>query len=332
MSNIITEQTNNENRNRNLTFQEYQSIYNELTNRTEQIKKKYQKSFNLIKTHISHLNEIIKTINTQYKVVSCNSNVVAFQSDKTEKVYSSIENFLAIDTLIKATESLRVEYNILIDTPNINKKQNYKISILLVSDLTTFEKLRDEIPIELIDLIEKDNIVVELNYIDYTIAKNYLNSLNEWVDDITDKSNSFDELISKHKSKIAYTLKYIIISASIYLIFSYIPKYISSTEINMQLLIKYILVSGLVFYLSEKISSFASFTVRKTLMYLNNYSSIEITSEDSKNVSTYKNSRKKRITIFITTVILTIVYGVISSIIASSIIESNDKELVIKAK
>lgn len=323
MSDIVVKQDINSSEKNNLTFQEYQSIYNELTNKVESLRKRFQKSFILEKTHVQHLHEIIKTVNSQYKIVSLNTNVVVYQSDKTKKTYSSIENFLKIDTLIKATESIQIEYNILIDSQNINKKQNYKISILLVSDLISFEKIRDEIPIEIVDLIEKDNISINIEYIDYIVAKNYLNYLNDWVDDISDKVNPLDEQLSKNKYKIANILKLIVLTTSICLVISYIPKYIMETETNMQVLVKYLIYSMLIFYISEKISVFVSYIVKKNLIYLNNYSAIIFTTEDKKNYDIYKNSRKRRIRVFAMTFVLTIVYGVISSIIATTIMEKD---------
>ncbi|HAC70279.1 MAG TPA: hypothetical protein DCF41_01005 [Arcobacter skirrowii] len=323
MSDIVVKQDINSSEKNNLTFQEYQSIYNELTNKVESLRKRFQKSFILEKTHVQHLHEIIKTVNSQYKIVSLNTNVVVYQSDKTKKTYSSIENFLKIDTLIKATESIQIEYNILIDSQNINKKQNYKISILLVSDLISFEKIRDEIPIEIVDLIEKDNISINIEYIDYIVAKNYLNYLNDWVDDISDKVNPLDEQLSKNKYKIANILKLIVLTTSICLVISYIPKYIMETETNMQVLVKYLIYSMLIFYISEKISVFVSYIVKKSLIYLNNYSAIIFTTEDKKNYDIYKNSRKRRIRVFAMTFVLTIVYGVISSIIATTIMEKD---------
>lgn len=103
-----------------LTFQEYQSIYAELTKKNEGINKSYEKSFTL-KEDINNLKCLLDDTLRQYNIITSNTNVTVSQSDNVVKEYSSIENFIAVSTLTKATESILIEYNILIQVPHIEK-------------------------------------------------------------------------------------------------------------------------------------------------------------------------------------------------------------------
>jgi hypothetical protein len=310
---IVQEQTNGV----SLTFQEYQAVYSEITKKSENIHKIYAKSFMLKKPDISHLKGLIDDILRQYNIVSINTNLTVFQSDNTQKTYSSIENFLAIETTSKATEQIIVEYDILIKAPNIEKKQNYKITIKMVSDIVAFEKMRDSIPLELIDMIEKNNIDVKIDYIDYTVAKSILNVIDEWIEDISYNNDKITLFFEKHKTLISLSVKNLIIIFSFILIYKYIPNYIAVNETNMQILGRFFIIAFALIYFSNKIAIFSSNVIKSNLAFLQDFSAIQLTEQDKKNIKKGKSKKTRRWFSVISTIILTIIYGVISSIIAS---------------
>lgn len=300
-----------------LTFQEYQAVYSELTQKNENIHKYYSKSFILQKTNIAHLKGLLDDILRQYNIVSLNTNLTVFQSDNTQKVYSSIENFLAIETTQKATEQIVVEYDILIQAPNIEKKQNYKIVIKIESDLVVFEKMRDNLPIEFLDIIEKNNIDIKIDYIDYTIAKSILNTVDEWVEDISSKDGVILSFCENNKNHFSGIVRNLIILFSFILIFKYIPMYITADNTDMQIMAKFFVISYGLLYFSNRISIHLSNMVKKNLAYLQNFSAIQLTEQDNKNIEEQKSKKLKRVWSSIGTMILTLIYGVISSVIAT---------------
>lgn len=308
---------------REMTFKEYQSVYSELTMKSETLERKYQKRFELSKTNIAHLHDIVKTTLSQYHVVGLNSNVIVSQSDKTTKVSSSVENFLMVETLTRAVESIYIEYNLLIQLPDIEKKQNYKISIQLVSDLIVFESIRDTIPHELADLIDRNNISIRIDYVDYTIAKSIVHNFDEWVEDISLRDSKFITFLSSWKNYIATSTKFAIILISLYLIYYKIPDYISMTTLNMQITVKFLLLSAILFYMADKLGIAVYRFILKNLVYLQSFSAIIITAEDKKNFSEYEKKRKTRIGATLATIFLTLGYGVISSVIASRYFGAN---------
>jgi len=307
----------NNTNNVSLTFQEYQAVYSEITQKNENIHKVYAKSFMLKKHDIAHLKGLVDDILRQYNIVSINTNLTVFQSENAQKTYSSIENFLAIETTSKATEQIIVEYDILIQAPNIEKKQNYKITIKMVSDLVVFDKMRDSIPIELLDIIEKNNIDIKIDYIDYTIAKSILNILDEWVEDISKKNHKISSFFEDNKTLIATSVKNLIVIFSFILIYQYVPNYITAKDTDMQTLGKFFTIAFALIYFSNKVATFSSNIVKSNLSFLQDYSAIQLTEQDNKNIEEGKSKKTKRLVSFAITVILTVVYGVISSIIAT---------------
>jgi len=302
-----------------LTFQEYQSIYSEITQKDEHLTKHYCKAFNINKSHISHLKQLLDDILRQYHVISQNTNITVYQEDNVKKNYSSIENFLTIETTAKATEQIVIEYDLLIMVPNIEKKQSYKIIIRILSDISVFNKTIGNLPIELLDLIEKNNIEIKIDYIDYTIAKSIANAFEEWVNDISSKNNKFLSFLENNKTVFAFFVKAFLVFFSFMLIYSFIPKYISIENTNMQLFTKFIVVSFGLIYLSIKFASILSMFIRVLLSFLQDFSSIELTNEDKKNIKEYESKKIIKVITFISTIILTIIYGIISSLIASKI-------------
>ncbi|MEV9616731.1 hypothetical protein [Aliarcobacter butzleri] len=324
------------NPNNKLTFQEYQAIYSEITQKNEHLTKHYTKAFKLNKTHISHLKQLIDDILRQYNVISINTNISVYQSDNVKKHYSSIENFLTIDTTAKATEQIVIEYDLLIQVPNIEKKQSYKIVIKILSDVIAFSDAMNKLPIELLDMIEKNNIEIKIDYIDYTIAKSIINTFDEWVTDISDKNNKFLSFIENQKKSFAFAIKNLIIFFSFMIVYTFIPKYISIANTDMQLFTKFIIVSIGLIYLSNKIASVFSIFIRTSLSFLQNFSSIELTPEDKKNIDIYESKKKSKVILFFITILLTLIYGVISSLIANQIqekyINDSSKQAITKTE
>jgi len=311
---IISESTNGV----SLTFQEYQAVYSEITQKNENIHKVYDKSFILKKPDINHLKGLLDDILRQYNIVSVNTNLTVFQSDNTQKTYSSIENFLAIETTSKATEQIVIEYDILIQAPNIEKKQNYKITIKMASDIVVFEKMRDSIPVELLGMIEKNNIDVKIDYIDYTVAKSVLNVIDEWVEDISNKDSKITSFFEKYKTLISSSTKNLIIIFSFILIYKYIPNYITVENTNMQTLGKFFVIAFALIYFSNRIAIFLSNMIKSNLAFLQDFSAIQLTEQDKKNIEEGKSKKTKRWLSFASTIIFTILYGVISSVIANT--------------
>lgn len=326
MSEIILSDTNSpspHNNSREMTFQEYQSVYSELTKKTENLERKYQKTFQLNKTHLAHLHDVLKDTFSQYSIIDLNTNLVVYQSDKTKKQYSSIEHFLKVSTLTKAIENIDLEFNLLIQLPNIQQKQNYKISISLVSDLIAFENIRMNIPVEFADLIEKNNISIKIDYVDYIIAKSILHSFDGWVDDISLRDSKLITFLSGWRNSIATSVRYSIVLISLLLIYFKVPAYISVQNPNMQILVKYLLMSAILFYIADKTGLFLRNFIVRNLAYLQNFSTIVLTPEDEKNLADYQRKTIYRIISIFTTVALTIIYGVISSVIASKYFGAN---------
>lgn len=305
-----------------LTFQEYQSFYSELTKKNEKLRKLHNKKFELSKNNIAHLKTLIDDTLRQYQVLSMNSNVVVNYVDNMQNTYSTIENFLTIDTYSKATEQLIVTYDILINVPNINKKQNYKIIITVISDLMTYEKDKKNIPIELLDIIDKFNIDIKIEYVDYTIAKSLLNVINDWVDDISEKDSKLLIILEKFKSLFSYSIKMLILIFTFLLIYHYVPVYIKTNTVDLQIFAKFSLIGLFILFISGKLASFLGTTTKIALTSLRNISSINITEEDKKVIRQFNKQIKFKIMYFIFTVSLTIFYGIISSIIATKMMQS----------
>lgn len=297
-----------------LSFKEYQSIYSTLTGKVENLRKIYCKAFLLKKNNIFHLKDTLETVFKQYNIVTMTSNVIVSQSNKIQKSYSSVENFLAVDTLSKKTEEIQIEYNLLIQVPKIEKLQNYKITLSILSDLIALKKLKD-IPHELLGIIEKNNIKLNIDYIDYTIAKSIQNTIDEWVDDISIKEKKIIQFISTYKNIIINLVKNLIVIFTLVLIIQFIPKYIQIDTPNFQIFMEYIILSLFILFYAHKFSFFISNKLFKSLSFLSNFSFIEFTVADKKNIDDYNNNLKKRIALFFISILGTITYGVVSSII-----------------
>src|SRR6516162_8968730 len=81
-------------------------------------------------------------------------------------------------------ESILLKYEFLIILPNVTKAQTYSIAIRVVSRLALERRMREGtaspfLP-RFIRLMGRNTGSVEISYADYTVARNFLSTIDDW--------------------------------------------------------------------------------------------------------------------------------------------------------
>jgi hypothetical protein len=167
-----------------VSLQTLQSIYNELTGKTEQVGKSYNKSFQVEFSDLEQLNLKIIQSCEQYNIVAMNVSASVFYLDDTRDQFSSFERFKLHNAGTSSqVESVLLRYNILIVLPKTKATQAYTISVRVASRTAISKKMAREfhgaIP-AIFKLMGNRVAVVEIEYVDYMLARNFLNIIDGW--------------------------------------------------------------------------------------------------------------------------------------------------------
>ncbi|HCF1908113.1 hypothetical protein ACSEPM_24405 [Pseudomonas aeruginosa] len=188
-----------------------QSIYNEITGKTEK-KSRFLNDNHIVEFRdIEQLNIKINQLQEQFHIIASNCNVTIYHINDCKEQFSSFERFKLYDqSSISPCENIRLEYNILIKLPSTKKPQPYKITIDLHSRAALQKKavLETGLSRRMIELVSMRTGLVEIEYIDYTVSRTFMTAINEWYDGLKKtKATRAIPIIQSHSHNIPSLLK-----------------------------------------------------------------------------------------------------------------------------
>jgi hypothetical protein len=167
-----------------ISLQTLQGIYNELTGKSEEVGKSYTKPIQVKFSDLEQLDHKISQACEQYNVVSDNCSVTVYYIDDTRDRFSSFDRFRLHNAgCTSPVESILLKYNFLVLLPKTKQPQSYTITIRLASRVAVMRRMEGEFygpPPQIIRMMRNRTAVVEVEYIDYLVARNLLNIVDEW--------------------------------------------------------------------------------------------------------------------------------------------------------
>ena len=167
-----------------VSLQTLQGIYNELTGKSEEVGKSYSKPIRVRFSDIEQLNHKITQACEQYNVVSGNCTATVYYVDDTRDQFSSFERFrLHNSGSTSPVESVLLKYNFLVLLPKTKQPQSYTVSIRMASRVAVTKRMESEFygaPPPIFRLMGNRTAVIEIQYVDYMVARNFLNLIDEW--------------------------------------------------------------------------------------------------------------------------------------------------------
>lgn len=160
-----------------------QSIYNELTGKTESIIRRLTDSHEVAFEDIKQLNIKIEQLYEQYNIVSKTCAVTLYHVNDCKEQYSSFERFSLRDSnSINPCENVRIEYKFLISLPNTRKVQQYSIKIDLHSRVGIKKRAETEhgSAKRFFRLLGTTTGIINIEYVDYTVARNFMTAIMDW--------------------------------------------------------------------------------------------------------------------------------------------------------
>lgn len=166
-----------------VSMQLLQDIYNEITGKTEKLTKRIRTNHQSTFDDICQLNMKITQLYEQYQIVSSNCTVTLFHISDAKEKFSSFKRFKVHDsTSLSAVENIRLKYSFLIVLPKTKRPQSYDIEIDISSRAAIHQRseLETGISKRLMLFFAPWTGLIEIEYVDYTVARNFLVAIEHW--------------------------------------------------------------------------------------------------------------------------------------------------------
>ena len=142
-----------------------------------------------------------------------NCSVTVYHTDDGKEQFSSFERFKMYDcSSLSPVENIRIKYDFLIVLPKTEKAQQYNIEINIVSRAAMHARTSDDadFPDSFIFRIATRTGSVNIEYIDYTVARNFMLAIENWFQGLPQTSHSrVSVFLKKHSGHIPFLFRYL---------------------------------------------------------------------------------------------------------------------------
>ena len=223
-----------------VSLQLIQNIYHELTGKTEDVSKSYSEYFQFCHADYEQLHHRVSQCCEQYNVKANNCSIQVYYIDDTQETFSSFERFKHFNANSSScVESVLFTYNFLILLPKLNKPQSYTLSVRTASRISIEKQMRENMPFELpkiLKLMGGRTAVVTVKYIDYVVARNLLNIVDEWLKTVNKaRTNKIWDTIRKRSEYLPLIAQYSVGAIVALFILSALPRFLPEGASLLQL-------------------------------------------------------------------------------------------------
>lgn len=288
-----------------VSMQIYQAIYNDITGKTENITDEYNKYFDLSMEDLIQLKHKIFQFCEQYNVEAQNHNITVYHIKATKERFSSFERFSKYNSSnTSPIEKIIIEFNLLIILPQLNKPQSYKIEIKLTSGIALISKYEKDLPKHVpigmvIKTIQAETAEVEIEYVDYIVARSISDLIREWIGSLKNLESS--PRITRLQENSHHIRKFISLVFPLIAIFfslEFSSHILSNLSVNEVRLSSFLIISISVIFFTYKLGDFFGQRIERAIDSIkgSDFSIININNGDKVLISEYlKKIRKSKI-------------------------------------
>lgn len=311
----------NKNREVPVSFQILQDIYNEITGKREEIENRYKIQFQLRFEDIEQLHIKINQLYEQYNIKSHNCSVTLFYVKETKEVFSSFERFkLFNQSSLSEVERVYLKYNFLIVLPKTKRTQSYELEINLSSQIAARKSIKENIrpPAKIFQIFLGQTAIVSMKYIDYLVARNFLDTIDEWFRALpTNKSSTLFTKLSERSHYFPVLLKNGFFILASYLLYKKYLYFIPPNTTDLSIFSKYAIVTIPIIYFSLRIGLTFGKYIEDAIDDMQPLSYICLTRGDEKLIAQTKRNNKIKIIKAIGSLLMALLTGIGASIIAN---------------
>lgn len=299
-----------------------QSIYNEVTGKTEKLSKILRDHHEICFEDINQLNIKINQLYEQYNVVAKNCSVTIYHIDDCKEQFSSFERFKIYDkSSTSPCENIRLTYDFLIKLPGAPKVQPYKIEIDIHSRTAIRKRALNEhgIPKGILRIFASRTANIEIEYVDYTVARTFLVAIEHWYASVRkNKSSAIIEIAQKFSAHAPFLLKNITAAIVIFSFFSQRKTILGANPSLETVFCASLIAFGSVYILSS-IAKFFGQALETAIDSYQASSSLRLNRGDESAITEFERHNSKTIIAMAASIVGAITINIISGCIAKLI-------------
>lgn len=308
-----------------VSIQLLQGIYHEITGKKEQVSKSYDEPFKFAIGDFEQLHLRILQACEQYQIKALTTEMKIYYIDDTQDTFSSFERFKAFNAGSScAVESVLFKYNFLILLPKINQPQSYTVTVRVASQVAIEKKLDSDVfkmPKTLRKVFGNRNAVVTVEYIDYMVARNFLNIIEGWFKTLPCSTMpTWLKKVKKHVSYFPLLFKYTIGAITAFIIFQMISIVLQPTS-TLPSFAKFVFAGFVSLFAMYKIAGHLGRAAEDSIDNWNPISYIHLTAGDKREIDDARTANKWAIIKVIVSFAGSIVISVAAKIIANLIMD-----------
>jgi len=227
------------------SFKIAQALYNTVTGKTERLSKRFSENYKIGMNDIFQLHSKFEQMCAQWDVIEKNENITIHHVNDNKETFSSIERFKVYDkSQTSPVESIVYEFNLLIQLKNTPKPQPYTITVRLGSKVAMHQKVKEEMSNRILfRLFRGGAINVDIEYIDYVVARNMISTLDSWVSSVESTSrNKYLKFFQEFSHKLEDTFSVLFLMLALFASVSSVSIFIDPNGTD-QVLAKFLLLS-----------------------------------------------------------------------------------------
>lgn len=304
-----------------VSMQVLQDVYNELTGKTEELTKGYEIPYQIGFEDIEQLNAKITQLYEQYNIQSANCAVTVYHEKDQKQVFSSFDRFKLYDrSVLSPTESILLKYNFLIVLPKLSRPQGYTISVRIGSKVTMLKRMEDDnLPSMIIKIVSGRSAQVTVEYIDYTVARNFIDTIDSWFKSVdTAKYSGVFKAVQRNSHFIPSITKYSVGLFSGYLCIKYSPYFIDPSLNFLRMYDIALLTFGFIFVTYSLAMSFGK-SAQRNIDLMAELSYLKLNRGDEKEIEKFASKNRRGLLRAVLGILGTFGIGVASSTVATII-------------
>lgn len=163
-----------------------QAFYHAVTGKTEKLSRSFTENYCVRFADIEQLNAKCKQMCAQWHVLESNTNITINHLDDNTQNFSSVERLKIYDqSQTSPVEGITIDFNILLSLPGVEKPQPYKITVRVLSAVALMRRIEEDMPPpSFLKWFRGGPIVVDIEYVDYVVARNILSTMESWVNEV----------------------------------------------------------------------------------------------------------------------------------------------------
>lgn len=304
-----------------ISMQAYQDIYNQITGKTEEITKIFKNPIRVEYSDIYQLDLQIKQVLEQWNIISFNSTFTIYFDKNQKEAFSSIERFAAHNkSSNNQTENVVIKYNFLAAPPQTGRAQNYTVFIKINSRIVTHKKIADEIPFKgmynFLNFLASKTAEIQIEFVDYVYARTLMTAFDDWMSSLEEtKGNKIFTVFKAMSALVPIISKYVTLFLAFIVIYSLIPMYTNSENINQKSIFEFALCSAFGTYVAVKIASVLGNYIESSIDSTCELSYVKLTKGDEKHISEACNNNRTQIIKAILGIIATAILNAVAKYI-----------------